>query len=367
MGTDMLTDADLIESWGELETEANNSRYVYYSPLSDAAKSTVREAQDQERVFTGIEAFDNETRGIGRGHLMNIVGYSHSGKTLLLLKMLMENKSKRIAYFCPDETASLVLVKLTAILTGIGARELETRIAEGDSEAIHLLTETATTHFPHLAVFDGGLTPSKMEEAYNELVEDVWGTEKDVFAIVDYVDLLEDCGETPPQKFNWLKSFGKQKNIPLVLLHQASRTAGAAGKAMTISSGGFGGEQHATFQIGVRRKKNSILAELAEARSKAQPNTEIIAELQHELLVHEYTISVSLNKNKRPGGACVDEIDFELDTATGAMYPLAEGEMPYQWQQRHSVFAKEAAASAPSAVSAPAVTWEEQEMAYEPF
>lgn len=365
MSTDTLTDEDLIEGWGALATEAANRKYAYYRPLSDAAKWTVSEAQDKERVFTGIPQFDTEMRGIGRGHLMNIVGYSHSGKTLLLLKMLMENKGKRIAYFCPDETASLVLVKLTAILTGIGARELETRIADGDSEAIHLLTETATTHFPHLAVFDGGLTPTKMEEAYSELVEDVWGTDKDVFVIVDYVDLMDECGEVP-QKFNFLKAFGKSKNVPMILIHQTSRTAGSAGKAMTLSSGNFGGEQHATFQIGVRRKKNSIMAELGEARSKAQPNMEKIAELQHDLLVHEYTITLNLVKNKRPGGACVDEIDFELDTATGAMYPLAEGDKPYQWQQRHSLAAKEAQAQAQPQPAAP-VTWVEEEMPYESF
>ena len=362
--TTTLTDADLIEGWGALEEESKNRNYLYYRPLSDAAKSTVSEAQDQQRVFTGIDAFDTETRGIGRGHLLNIVGYSHSGKTLLLLKMLMENKAKRIAYFCPDETASLVLVKLTAILTGIGARDLEARIASGDSEAIHLLTETATTHFPNLAVFDGGLTPTKMDEAYTELVEDVWGTDADTFGIVDYVDLMDDCGEVP-QKFNWLKAFGKAKNVPMILIHQTSRSAGSAGKAMTLSSGNFGGEQHATFQIGVRRKKNSIMAELADARSKAQPNAEKIAELQHDLLIHEYTITVNLVKNKRPGGACVDEIDFELDVATGAMYPLAEGDMPYQWSQRHSAYAKQIAATATAAPAAP--SWEEQEMAYDPF
>ena len=362
--TTTLTDADLIEGWGALEEESKNRNYLYYRPLSDAAKSTVSEAQDQQRVFTGIDAFDTETRGIGRGHLLNIVGYSHSGKTLLLLKMLMENKAKRIAYFCPDETASLVLVKLTAILTGIGARDLEARIASGDSEAIHLLTETATTHFPNLAVFDGGLTPTKMDEAYTELVEDVWGTDDETFCIVDYVDLMDDCGEVP-QKFNWLKAFGKAKNVPMILIHQTSRSAGSAGKAMTLSSGNFGGEQHATFQIGVRRKKNSIMAELADARSKAQPNAEKIAELQHDLLIHEYTITVNLVKNKRPGGACVDEIDFELDVATGAMYPLAEGDMPYQWSQRHSAYAKQIAATATAAPAAP--SWEEQEMAYDPF
>lgn len=358
--TTTMTDSELIAGWESLAEEASKPTYRYYAPLSDAARSTVVEAQDKQRVYTGIEEFDKETRGVGRGHLLSIVGYSHSGKTLVLLHMLMANRDKRICYMCPDETASLILVKLTAIITGIGARELETRIADGDSEAIHLLTETATTHFPNLAVFDKGLTPSVMEESYQELVEDVWGTDRDAFVIVDYVDLMDECGEVP-QKFNWLKAWGKAKNIPLVLLHQTSRSAGAAGKVMSISSGGFGGEQQATYQIGVRRKKNSILAELGEARSKAQPNMEKIAELQHDLLVAEYTITVSLNKNKRPGGRCIEELDYELQVDTGALHPLAAGEKPYQWQQRHSLAAKEAAAEVLEPLR---VAYVEEEMSY---
>jgi hypothetical protein len=40
----------------------------------------------------------------------------------------------------------------------------------------------------------------------------------------------------------------------MLVLHQSSRTAGADGKKMTISSGAYGGEQQATHILGVRRK-----------------------------------------------------------------------------------------------------------------
>lgn len=335
--------------WAKLE-EASTHHYRHYTPLVEAATQTIAEAQDTHRVYTGIPQFDAEMRGVGRGHMLNLVGYSHSGKTLVLLNMLQQNRSKRIAYFCPDETGPLVLTKLTTILTGVSAKELEARVADGDEDAIQLLKSTAVDQFPHLAVFDEGLTPNLMEAAYNELVDDVWDGEPADMVIVDYVDLLEEAGDTPPLKFNWLKAFGKRHKVPMILIHQTSRTAGADGKAMTISSGNFGGEQHATFQVGVRRKKNSILSELADQRSKATPNLERIRDLEHDLLVHEYTITLNLVKNKRPGGRTVDEIDFELMIHTGEIRQLAPGQMPEQWSAAHSLAAKEEAAPRSDAV-----------------
>ena len=88
---------------------------------------------------------------------------------------------------------------------------------------------------------------------------------------------------------------------------------------------------------------------------------EKIAELQHDLLVAEYTITVSLNKNKRPGGRCIEELDYELQVDTGALHPLAAGEKPYQWQQRHSLAAKEAAAEVLEPLR---VAYVEEEMSY---
>lgn len=337
----MITEQEAAQAWATLEEEAAKPVvYRHYVPLTEAAHQTVAEAQDMRRIYTGVPRFDEQMRGIGRGHLLNIVGYSHSGKTLFLLLMLMANKAKRIAYFCPDETQSLVLVKLTALVTGIGARELEERVARGDQTAIDLLTATAVEHFPNLAVFEDGLSPHFMESAYNELVNDVWGGQEAEMVIVDYVDLLNDAGEAAPQKFNFLKAWGKAKQVALVLIHQTSRTAGSDGKAMKIDSGNFGGEQHATFMIGVRRKKNSILSELADARSKASPNLDRIQELEHDLLVHEYTITLNLVKNKRPGGGTVDEIDFELEIETGRIVPMGSDGIPKQWSDRHSLAAQ---------------------------
>jgi hypothetical protein len=54
--------------------------------------------------------------------------------------------------------------------------------------------------------------------------------------------------------------------------------------------------------------------------------------LRHEAKVHEHTVTVSLLKNKRPAGQLVDDIDFELDTATGRLREL-DGELPEQYLQ----------------------------------
>jgi hypothetical protein len=43
-------------------------------------------------------------------------------------------------------------------------------------------------------------------------------------------------------------------------------------------------------------------------------------------------VTVSLLKNKRPAGQLVDDIDFELDTATGRLTDLS-GALPTQYQQ----------------------------------
>ena len=259
-----MSEVNFVEAWAELErtTETHTKprhAYKHYRPLTDAANLIVAEAQDDHRIFLGIPEFDQEMRGIGRGHLCNIVGFSHSGKTLVLLKILENNPTKRIAYFAPDETQALVLTKVTSITHGVGARELESQVAKGDRAAIDLLRSTATEKYPNLAVFDGTLTPRTMSEGLAE-AEEVWGEKVDLI-IIDYVDLFEH-GESVPQKFNWLKAFGIDHYVPMIAIHQASRSSGSNGKEMDIDSGGYGGEQQATFLIGVRRKEAELRAKL---------------------------------------------------------------------------------------------------------
>jgi hypothetical protein len=51
----------------------------------------------------------------------------------------------------------------------------------------------------------------------------------------------------------------------------------------------------------------------------------------YDLRVHEYTITMSLLKNKRPAGMLVDDVDFELDVRTGRLWELKNGELPDQY------------------------------------
>jgi hypothetical protein len=216
----------------------------------------------------------------------------------------------------------------------IDARELEARVAADDKDAIELLRRTAEEDFPNLAVFDQPLTSSDMERAYNEVC-DVWGQAPEL-VVVDYLDLVE-AGETVPDKANFIKSFGRRHDIPMLVLHQTSRTAGADGKKMTMSSGSYGGEQQATQIIGVRRKKYEIAAEIHELtqkldRSHSERAQDRLDYLRHEQRVHEYTVTINLLKNKRPAGQLVDDIDFELDVATGRLTDLS-GALPDQYHQ----------------------------------
>jgi hypothetical protein len=311
------------------------SEYRMYSPLSEAADSFVRWAQSpQERVHLGIARIDAEMRGIAAGEVAMMLGFAHGGKTLLLLHALRHNRDKHIAMFIPDEPRQLVLTKLTCMHHRIDARELEARVAVDDKDAIELLRRTAEEDFPNLAVFDQPLTSSDMERAYNEVC-DVWGQAPEL-VVVDYLDLVE-AGETVPDKANFIKSFGRRHDIPMLVLHQTSRTAGADGKKMTMSSGSYGGEQQATQIIGVRRKKYEIAAEIHELtqkldRSHSERAQDRLDYLRHEQRVHEYTVTINLLKNKRPAGQLVDDIDFELDVATGRLTDLS-GALPDQYHQ----------------------------------
>ena len=327
--------------WNEVEAGVATApassipkEYRHYVPLTEAAHAFVRWAQSpQDRVYLGIEPLDNEMRGIAPGELAMMLGYSHGGKTLVLLHALRNNRDKKIALFIPDEPKTLVLTKLTCMHHNIDARQLEMRVANDDKEAIDLLRQTAEEDFPNLAVFDQPLVPADMERAYNEVC-DVWGQIPEL-VVVDYLDLVE-AGETVPDKATFVKSFGRRHDIPMLVLHQTSRSSGADGMKLTMSSGAFGGEQQATSVIGVRRKKYSIMAEMNEIIGKldkthSERAMERLDSLRYEAKIHEYTVTVSLLKNKRPAGQLVDDIDYELDLPTGRLTQLVNGDLPKQY------------------------------------
>jgi len=240
------------------------------------------------------------------------------------MQILTANRDKNVVYFCPDEPRTLTLIKLACLVHKIEGRRLEQMIADNDPEGIELLESTAREWFPNLAVFDQFMSLSDMEKGMIEVDRHLG---QPALMVFDYLELLIG-DETVPAKANTIKAFGKRHNIPLIVLHQSSRTAGAEGKKQTISSGAYGGEQQASHIIGVRRKKFEIehqIREIVEKLDKSTANERMLERLdnlRYEQQLHENTITVNLVKCKRQDAMLLDDMDFEIEQGTGRLLRL---------------------------------------------
>jgi hypothetical protein len=341
-----MDDTTLNKRWeavgrGELVStpDAHPAQNTYYKPLSSAVDEFVHWAQTpNERIYLGFDTLDNQMRGVAPAEMLLVNGYSHSGKTLFLLSVLNQNRDKTVVYFCPDEPRTLTLVKLACVANGVNAYELEQQVADNDPRGIDLLKHTAIEQFPNLAVFDQPMTLSDMEKAMGE-TSNLLG--KPAVMVFDYLELLQGGGEDVPSKANTIKAFGKRHHVPLIVLHQSSRTAGADGRKMTISSGAYGGEQQASHIIGVRRKKFEIESQIQEINEKLAKGTaterllERLDVLKYEERIHENTVTLNLVKCKRPASSLLDDIDFEIEQGTGRLLPMGATTHPTSVQARH--------------------------------
>ena len=327
--------ATLEERWAMLgrgeniapsdSSTATPSKPALYKPLSDSIDDYVHWAQHpDERIYFGFPDLDQQVRGVAPSEMCLINGFSHSGKTLFLLQILVSNRDKNVVYFCPDEPRTLTLIKLACLVHKVEGRRLEQMITDGDPEGLDLLESTAREWFPNLAVFDQFMSLSDMEKAMIEVDRHLGHPSLMVF---DYLELLSG-DETVPAKANTIKAFGKRHNIPLIVLHQSSRTAGSDGQKQTISSGAYGGEQQASHIIGVRRKKFEIDRQMRDIVDKLNKSTanermlERLDQLRYEQQLHENTVTVNLVKCKRQDAHLLDDIDFEIENGTGRLLRL---------------------------------------------
>lgn len=342
--------------WREQAELAPTARHTYtngngrtlFKPLENAADEYIHWSKTpEERAYTGIRPLDTAMRGIAPGELCMIVGYVHSGKTVLLTQILRENPDQRTILFTPDETRVLVLTKLASLEHKMSAEDMERAIYRGDKDVEDMLRATAREMYPNLAVFDDSMTIDRMNQAVEE-VSDHWG-DKPQLAIFDYADLLstgdsENAGDTR-YKMGAFKNWTSDSQIPFCLVHQSSRTAGSNGAEVTIDSGGYGGEAQSTFVIGVRRKKMQYLARIRDIEEKlatqSQPSPrlhDMLADARYDLEQHQDTITINLVKNKRPPARLVDDMDWYLDPLTGDVTPLDSGELVSQVIDQQEAF-----------------------------
>lgn len=284
------------------------ARYKYARPLSVAAYDLIESmSDDSRRLNFGLDALDAAVRGVARGELAYVTGKAHSGKTQLILHAVRSQPEKRLLYCTPDEVSELVLTKLIALVHGINAEELERRVKGGDRNARRLIRMTAETTFANLAINDQALTFRQMGEALDEAQEQ-WGEACDG-VIVDYLDLLPgeaDYNGTKGKSVG-LKRWTKEHEVPTICVHQPKRGGSVRGDLIGMDDMNQGGETEATFVLGVYRKRDDrTLAWDERAR-------------------HANTLSVNLDKNKRP--PCITgSFDFYMDSQSGRLRELRGGD-----------------------------------------
>lgn len=317
-----MNDPDMVLA--KLEEFNNSNVYEHYRPLREAADEFISWAKTPaERVYTGIRELDAAMRGTAPGELTIIQGFTHSGKTLLVTELILNNPDTPLILFTPDETRPLVLTKLTSALHGVGAKELEQRIQQDDRAAHDLLINTAEKYC-NLAIFDESVSVVDMDNMLDEASHAF--NQKPRGIIFDYAELLEGPDDVKA-KMTALKAWGKRHHIAMFVLHQTSRTSGSGGRKVGIDSGAYGGEQQATHVIGVRRKKYMHMAMLAILEEKISNSTNPKAVEEYKSRIRHIeqvdmprdldTVTVSLVKNKRPPCDLVDDIDYKIDLGTG--------------------------------------------------
>lgn len=326
--TELLNDEELQARLEQLQSPNGQRKYKYVTPFSAAATSLVDVLSNTDHRFKlGLPHIDVMTRGFGKHELALIVGFAHSGKTQLINTMILNNPEKRVLFFSLDDPAEMILTKLICMKEGFSAEFLEQWVRESPKDARLNIERHARNTFKNLLVPDANLSIGQMDEAIAEAT-DLWGNYPDAI-VIDYLQLIPgEEGETgtdhTKSMSRAIKRWVKDLDCPLIVLHQNNRAKGGPGEVVSMLSAAYGGEQEATFMLGVRRK---LFDESLD---------------EHDRMKHADTVTLHLVKNKRPPGRLTPPQghDFHIDGKTGLIRQLTPADfepsskVASQWDNR---------------------------------
>lgn len=286
----------------------DNQQFTLIRTLAAAGEDLIEVmVNPDERLMFGLAPLDQALRGVGRKEVCFVTGRAHSGKTQLVLNMLVHNHAKRLIVFTPDEVDSLVLAKLVAITHGMNLEEMEEDVKAGSVKAKNLIRRTAAEVFPNLIVVDQTLTLNEMLAAVDE-AQDHWGAQCDGM-VLDFLDLLPGEADytSTKGKSTGIKRWVKKADVPGIVIHQPKKTGAKRGQEIGMDDLHMAGDTEATFVLGVFRKQDDEDMD------------------DFERLRHVETVTVHVSKNKRP--PCKKGTwDFHLHPRTGRMRELTRSD-----------------------------------------
>ncbi len=296
----------MSETLAARELELREQRGWLFKPLS----SLITDPDSSPPVPFGLPKLDAALGGGLRRGFHLLAGYQHSGKTLLLLRMIWENRHKPAVIFTMDEDVDRVTAKLLNMATGEPIESL----LEAPKERKQALIQE---FFPKLAVDEEERSSDEMLQ----YLEEVKMHHDEPVNLVAY-DFLEHFASNRMDSVAGVKAAAKRlkrmakiSGCPWVVIHQGNRMA-ADGKPFRAEMLAFGGEQDADSIIAVRQQAhmpNPPKAVLAQ--EAAQPS-----------------IHVTLGKNKQTykyfhasgnsRGIPWSEELFAIDKETGMIRPF---------------------------------------------
>lgn len=283
------------------EAEAFAQSGAIYRPLAASAV----DPDHSPGVPTGLGEIDEILGGGYRVGFHLIVGYSHNGKTQLLLRTIWENRHRAMVYVAPDETNEMIICKLLSIATQTHVDEVFELPA---STKAGLLKE----HFPKLAVSDDFLNGMQILQLTKE-VEQVF-QERPAFIAYDYLEMFsagrgQDQMGAIKSKTRAFKQLVKDTQLPWLVLHQLNRQ-GSKGSPVSMTDLTYGGEQEGTTITACWRQ---IF------------NPKLHAGIKHREIEFP-TIHVSVIKNKNRPALNPDGVQYAIEPASGLIRPIRPGE-----------------------------------------
>lgn len=177
----------------------------------------------QQRVRTGLKSIDLYCEGPAAGEVFTVLGRSFSGKSMVATNIMANNPTLPLIFFSLEMPARQAISRLYATYNRIDHHDVFTQMQNG---SLPHMFETLADHIEQQVIVDRDMALQDMADAVQQF-ERYFG-ERPVAVIIDYLELIQsDEGEG-----NWkteytakrLKSWAKEQNMAVFLLHQTNRT-----------------------------------------------------------------------------------------------------------------------------------------------